>query len=109
MKQKILNHTSVLVVLSVLLTFIAASMVMYDKLYDNMKQEVQDETQYIQIGLENFGNSYLDDEVGNATKSRVTLVDKDGNVLFDSEADVDKMENHSSRPEFVEAKQKGQG
>lgn len=109
MKQKILNHTSVLVVLSVLLTFIAASMVMYDKLYDNMKQEVQDETQYIQIGLENFGKSYLDDEVGNATKSRVTLVDKDGNVLFDSEADVDKMENHSSRPEFVEAKQKGQG
>ena len=45
MRQKILNHTSILVVLSVFLTFIAASVVMYDKLYEHMKQEVQDETQ----------------------------------------------------------------
>ena len=109
MRQKILNHTSILVVLSVLLTFIAASVVMYDKLSDNMKQEVQDEAQYIRIGLESFGDDYLDAQVGNATESRVTLVDSNGNVLFDSEADVEQMENHSSRPEFVEAKENGQG
>ena len=109
MRQKILNHTSILVVLSVILTFIAASVVMYNKLYDQMKQEVQDETQYIRIGLERFGDSYLSEEMGDATQSRVTLVDEAGNVLFDSEADVDKMENHSSRPEFVEAKINGQG
>lgn len=109
MRQKILNHTSALVVLSVLLTFIAASAVMYGKLYDNMKQQVRDESRYICIGLEDFGEAYLTQKVGDATGSRVTWTDGEGNVLYDSEADVSELENHSSRPEFVEAKESGEG
>ena len=34
MKKKILSHTSVMIVLTVILTFIAASFVMYDKFND---------------------------------------------------------------------------
>lgn len=34
---------------------------------------------------------------------RVTLIDKEGGVLFDSNAEADKMENHKERPEVQEA------
>ena len=38
MKKKILSHTSVMIVLTVILTFIAASFVMYDK-FDRCYEE----------------------------------------------------------------------
>lgn len=109
MKQKILSHTSKMVVLAVLLTFIAASMVMYSRFHTYMQQGVRDEAKYIQVGIEEFGEEYLTDKVGSATSSRVTLTDEQGNVLFDSEADEKTLPNHSDRPEFVMAMEKGAG
>jgi two-component system phosphate regulon sensor histidine kinase PhoR len=41
--------------------------------------------------------------------ARVTIVDHTGRVLADSEADADKMENHSNRPEIQEAFARGTG
>lgn len=109
MKQKILSYGSFLVILSVMLTFFAASFVMYDKFSVNMKQDVRDEAEYIRVGIENFGEAYLTKEVGDLTATRITLADSDGNVLFDSEADAETLENHSNRPEFIEAKKEGYG
>ncbi|MDN0069624.1 sensor histidine kinase [Collinsella ihumii] len=43
------------------------------------------------------------------SNTRVTLIDTDGTVLFDSEADVEDMPNHASRPEVVEAFETGRG
>lgn len=40
---------------------------------------------------------------------RVTFIDAQGNVKFDSEADPAKMENHSDREEFKEATANGEG
>jgi two-component system phosphate regulon sensor histidine kinase PhoR len=36
-------------------------------------------------------------------ETRVTVIDRDGKVLADSQADTGAMENHSTRPEFVAA------
>ncbi len=36
-------------------------------------------------------------------QARVTIIDASGNVLADSEANPDQMENHAGRPEFVES------
>ena len=47
MKQRILNHVGIMVVLSVILTFIAASAVMYGKYNHYMKQDVRNEAEYI--------------------------------------------------------------
>lgn len=46
-------------------------------------------------------DNYLEN-VG-AIKDRITLVDSDGTVLFDSKADAAKMENHGSREEIIKA------
>jgi len=43
------------------------------------------------------------------TIDRVTLIDTDGTVLFDSASDVSKLENHAGRPEIVEAHSIGEG
>ncbi len=109
MKQRILNHTSVMIVLTVLLTFIVACFVMYDKFDANMKTGVRDEAEYVKVGLEKSGDSYLNENVGTATDTRITLTDSDGNVLYDSEADASKLPNHSDRPEFVQAMENGTG
>lgn len=109
MKQKILNHTSMLVVLSVMLTFLSASLVMYGKFNTYMKAGVRDEAAYVRVGIEETGESFLTQKVGDVTGSRITLTDEEGNVIFDSEADPSEMENHSSRPEFIQAAGNGYG
>ncbi|MDO4337323.1 MAG: ATP-binding protein [Eubacteriales bacterium] len=109
MKQRLMNHGSFLVVLSVLLTFIAASVVMYGKFNTYMKQGVRDEAEYVRAGIDEVGEKYLTKKVGDLTESRITLTDKNGTVLFDSETDPKEMENHSDRPEFIQASQTGYG
>ena len=42
-------------------------------------------------------------------KHRITLVDRDGTVLFDNQNDIQIMENHNSREEVIEARKSGTG
>jgi two-component system phosphate regulon sensor histidine kinase PhoR len=54
----------------------------------------------------------LADEAGTATGHRVTLIDSTGHVVGDSEFDgpaLQRLENHSNRPEVVAAKTTGLG
>ena len=107
MRKKILNQTCVLIVVSVLLTFLAAGMVMYSKYNEDLKDSVRDSTKYIQDSIEKMGNSYLDTAIGKATSARITLLDPDGNVLFDSLENPSELTNHSDRPEFIQAEKDG--
>jgi len=43
------------------------------------------------------------------SKLRITVIQKDGSVIFDNMADFDEMENHSQRPEIMEALEQGEG
>lgn len=38
-----------------------------------------------------------------AADARATVIERSGKVLFDSDADPDRMENHATRPEFIAA------
>lgn len=40
---------------------------------------------------------------------RITLIKKDGTVLYESDADAEKMKNHLNRPEIIEAIENGTG
>lgn len=70
--------------------------------------------------IANIVNNYLVeedfDEINGLTKdlskrvdTRITVIFKDGKVLGDSHYDIDKMENHSKRPEVQKALQGGKG
>lgn len=109
MKQRILNHVGIMVVLSVILTFIAASAVMYGKYNHYMKQDVRNEAEYIRYAVENTGKEYLNKTTGDLTTSRITLAKSDGTILYDSEKDASDLENHKDRPEIIEAMKEGTG
>ncbi len=51
--------------------------------------------------------SFVNENINDNT--RLTIIDKDGVVLADSVEEAGKMENHSNRPEFLEAIKTGQG
>ena len=107
MKKKILNHTSVMIILAVLVTFLAASVVTYSKFNTYMQRGVREEAQYICYGMENYGEEFLTEKLGKVSSSRVTLIGEDGTVLYDSEAAPEKLENHGNRPEFIQAEKEG--
>lgn len=61
---------------------------------------------YVARGVEQGGLSYLE---GLDTESRITWVDSDGSILYDSDADPATMENHADRTEIAEAMETGRG
>lgn len=109
MKKRIRNHTTILLVISIFLTFFAASIVTYNKFNFYMEQQVQEESKYIRLGMEETGNSFLTKKLRTVTASRVTLVAPDGTVTFDTEVSPSKLENHGDRPEIREAEKNGSG
>lgn len=109
MKQRIMNNVGVLVALGIFLSFLAASGIMYDKYNSYMQQDVKNEAEYIRYGLESTGMEYLTRETGQLTTSRITLLDAEGRILYDSERHPKEMENHGNRPEIQEAMEKGEG
>ena len=91
MKHKIFSHTSLLIILSVILTFLAAGTVMYNRYDIYMKQGVRDEAAYIKTGLEEDGDVFLSDRVGDATSSRITLLGKDRKEKYESIENPEEM------------------
>ncbi|MEG2814522.1 MAG: histidine kinase dimerization/phospho-acceptor domain-containing protein, partial [Oscillospiraceae bacterium] len=47
--------------------------------------------------------------VGKETSNRLTLVNKDGSINFDSDIDIANLDNHKDRPEIVRAMKNGFG
>ena len=107
MKKKILHHTSIMIIFAVLVTFLAASVVTYNKLNTYMQRGVREEAQYICLAMDEYGDSFLTKKLQTVSSSRVTLIRKDGTVLYDSEASPKKLANHSDRPEFIQAEKNG--
>jgi two-component system phosphate regulon sensor histidine kinase PhoR len=48
-------------------------------------------------------------EIARQLNLRVTLIDKAGQVFYDSQAEATQMENHLDRPEIQQAKTEGRG
>lgn len=84
--------------------------VMYDYLGEKIDDELRDEAKMVEIAVECEGAAYLE-RVAEAedVESRITLIDSGGEVIFDSEADPERMESHLEREEFREALSSGEG
>ncbi len=96
-------------ILSVLLTFIATSVVMFGRFDSYMKENVRSQAEYLKAVMGEAPEEYLREVSSVSPSSRFTLVDREGKVLFDSGTDPAGMENHADRPEFVQAREEGYG
>ena len=84
--------------------------VMYDYLGTQIDKELENEANLAASAMMTGGTGYLEKiEKTGRMKSRVTLIDAGGTVLFDSQADEQNMENHLNREEIQEALTSGEG
>jgi two-component system phosphate regulon sensor histidine kinase PhoR len=109
MRQKIFKSMGLLVVVSLILSYVLIISVMYNQLFVNMENEVKREANYLKSALNITGIDYLNNELIEDASNRISLIDVDGTVLFDSKEDVSTLENHSDRPEFIKAVKDGEG
>ena len=80
MKKKILHHTSIMIIFAVLVTFLAASVVTYNKLNTYMQRGVREEAQYICLAMDEYGDSFLTKKLQTVSSSRVTLLRKNWQI-----------------------------
>ena len=100
MTAKIFRN-SMAVGVSVFLLSVALFMgVLYQYFGGQLTKELENEAWLVARGVEEMGMEYLD---GLQSSSRITWVDTDGTVLYDSVADPAGMENHADREEIQEA------
>lgn len=73
-----------------------------------MKEQLIIEADYVKTAYESLGVEYLDG-LNRSIGGRITVIEKDGKVIYDSIADADKLDNHRDRQEFIEALKGGSG
>lgn len=81
--------------------------ILYSNFDGQMRKELSKEAAYLTYGVEQQGVDYLKNIKDKS--ARITYIDQDGTVLFDNEADVSEMKNHSDRTEFQKAETYGAG
>ena len=81
--------------------------ILYSNFDGQMRKELSKEAAYLAYGVEQQGVAYLKNIKDKS--ARITYIDQDGTVLFDNEADVSEMKNHSDRTEFQKAEKYGAG
>ena len=113
MNKKIFR-SSLLTVCLVLAAAIALIMGLLFHFFERRIQtELANEAGFLARALENEGIGYFDgfDNKNNrlAGNNRITWIDENGTVLFDSRADVSELDNHADRDEIKTAMKEGKG
>ncbi len=113
MNKKIFR-SSLLTVCLVLAATIALIMGLLFHFFEKqIQKELVNEAGFLAHALENEGAGYFDsfDNKNNrlAGNNRITWIDENGTVLFDSRADVSELDNHADRDEIKTAMKEGKG
>ena len=107
MTSKIFRSTVFVAVLVLLCSLGIVIGVLYNHFTGVQVEQLKDELSLAVTGTEQYGNAFLENV--EAKRFRITWVDTDGTVLFDTQADQTIMENHADREEIREAFATGSG
>ncbi|HOO12165.1 MAG TPA: PAS domain-containing sensor histidine kinase, partial [Bacillota bacterium] len=109
MFKKLMSAFAVLLLIGVLITGLLSMEIVSVYYFKGVEDRLTTNAKLIQTAIEqdarNSQQQYeeLCRRYGEITGSRVTIIGLDGNVLGDSDADAQDMENHSDRPEVKQA------
>ena len=108
MKRKINIQFAIITMVAIIFTVIL-SVTVYSELF---QREVRENLRICAYELKNTG--FFDDPQADYTMNavdnvRITLIDTDGTVAFDTNASIGELDNHGRRPEIQEALQNGEG
>lgn len=107
MTKKIFKSIMFVCALVLAMGLAAVMGILYRNFDGQMRKELSKEAAYLEYGVEQQGVDYLKNIKDKS--ARITYIDQDGTVLFDNEADVSEMKNHSDRTEFQKAEKYGAG
>ena len=107
MTSKIFRSTIFVAVIVLLCSLGVVMSVLYNHFTGVQVQQLKDELSLAVTGAEQYGNAFLENV--EADRFRVTWIDTDGTVLFDTQVDQTTMENHADREEIQEAFETGRG
>ena len=107
MPSKIFRSTVFVAVVVLLCSLGIVIGVLYNHFTGVQVEQLKDELSLAVTGTEQYGNAFLENV--EADRFRVTWIDKDGTVLFDTQVDPNAMENHADREEIQEAFETGSG
>lgn len=109
MKKRIFHSMAFLVIFTMVLTAVVTFTTLSLDYYQGVQQIVRHEMLYIKTAVERNGLDYLSDLQWKESGSRVTWIDQEGDVLFDSAVSQEILDNHLNRPEIEQALQQGSG
>ena len=100
MTSKIFRSTVFVAVVVLLCSLGIVIGVLYNHFTGVQVEQLKDELSLAVTGTEQYGNAFLENV--EADRFRVTWIDTDGTVLFDTRVDQNTMENHADREEIRE-------
>jgi len=112
MKKKLMISIMGTVILSIILITILFTLIVKYEHEQIIEQTLKDNNQKV-INLIHSNNivnlkSFFENDL-KGTTTRITYINVSGNVIYDSEADANTMENHNNRPEVIDSRSKGIG
>ena len=107
MIKKIFNAILSVATAVLLASLIIVTGVLYQYFGNVQEEQLRDELSLAVSATEELGKDYLDGL--DFERYRLTWVDQNGTVIFDSHADITAMENHIDREEIKEALISGKG
>lgn len=107
MTKKIFVSIIIVAIAVMLTSFGVAIGVGYDYFVKNQKKQLENQVDFVAAGVSIGGIEYL--EGLDEKENRITLIEKDGTVLYDNFSDAANMENHIEREEVKEAIENGKG
>ncbi len=107
MTSKIFRSTILVAIIVLISSLSIVAGVLYNHFTSVQINQLKDELSLAVTGTEQYGNAFLENV--ESDRFRITWIDSDGTVLFDTRIDESLMENHGDREEFREAMDTGYG
>lgn len=107
MNKKIFRSSMFTVFLVLVASIVLIFGILFHFFEKQIQTELENEAGFLALAVENEGISFFDHF--NSRHNRVTLIDEDGTVLYDSVADAGSLDNHAEREEIKAAMEEGKG
>lgn len=107
MSKKIFRSIIAVAMIVLITSLVISSTFLYDFFNKSQITQLKDELSLAADNVNKLGAEYFDGF--KSSVFRYTLVASDGSVIYDSQAEPDKMENHLKRKEIAEAVKTGKG
>lgn len=107
MTKKIFQSIFTVALVVLLASIGIATSILYDYFNDSQVKQLKAELSLVANTVNEVGVEYF--ENFDSTVFRFTVVDTDGTVLYDTQANANEMENHANREEIAEAFKDGTG